>query len=66
MSNLAIDYIPIDSIDLDFRNPRVAPALEGLREVLAMAAKYALRVDVSISVLGIPSSDIFISFDFPR
>lgn len=33
MSNLAIDYIEIDAIDLDFRNPRVAPALEGLQEV---------------------------------
>lgn len=33
MSNLAIDYVPIDLIDLDFRNPRVAPALEGLQDV---------------------------------
>lgn len=33
MSSLAIDYVSINLIDLDFRNPRVAPALEGLKDV---------------------------------
>ena len=32
MSELKIDYLPIDSIQLDVRNPRVAPALEGANE----------------------------------
>ena len=30
MSNLAIQYLPVSSITLDHRNPRVAPALESI------------------------------------
>lgn len=33
MTNLTIEYLPVESIELDIRNPRVAPAMEGLNEI---------------------------------